>query len=348
MRLRSFTAGLLALLVLGIALVCPATYYYHIYEALQTTTGEALGGASYYIYVAGTTTETTIYSDRSGTSTTQPQTTDSDGMVDCYVIAGTYDIAYTHTGWNLSGTFQDFTYGVADSIGNQSVVVGDTLKPQTGTAIYVRAADGQNDADLNVYDVSASNDVGGVSADFTTVEGDTFKAGSGTSVYVRAANGQDDANLNVYDITATGTITGTISDVDRTIHTFGIAGRSNKTTTSLNLPYDDWRTGTAGVLALAQCQMEPGRAGSVTGVYVWLNVDKFDAPADTVTISALKDDVIIFSASLAVAATGMLHVRGLQAAGVDTFNPASLLHLRFTANDTLTYDGLMARLELTH
>ena len=39
------------------------------------------------------------------------------------------------------------------------MVEADTMKPGSGTAYYLRAADGQDDADLNVHDVSASGDV---------------------------------------------------------------------------------------------------------------------------------------------------------------------------------------------
>lgn len=84
---------------------------------------------------------------------------------------------------------------------NAAIVEADTLKPGTGTAFYLRAIDGQDDADLNVYDVSATNEVDGALGDFTTVEADTFKAGSGADVYVRANDGQNDAVLNAYRFT---------------------------------------------------------------------------------------------------------------------------------------------------
>jgi len=92
----------------------------------------------------------------------------------------------------------------------------DTLKPGSGTAFYLRAFDGQNDADLNVFDISATtlsgSLTGSVAGDLTgdvdagIAEVDTLKPGSGTVFYLRASDGQSDAILSVYDVSATNDV----------------------------------------------------------------------------------------------------------------------------------------------
>ena len=68
----------------------------HYTNTLYDTFGNAISGATVYVYAAGTTTPSTIYSDNISTSTTNPLTTGSDGSFDFYAADGRYDLAITH------------------------------------------------------------------------------------------------------------------------------------------------------------------------------------------------------------------------------------------------------------
>lgn len=145
MRTR-ILAGL-AVLMLCIALPCPATVYYHIHEALMNTTGEALTGTTYYLYTPNTEDTTAVYSDRAGTAAYQGSgnfQTGADGMIDVYVTAGCYDIYYSHSGWSITGTLEDYCRGIADSIGTSSAidanyVTADSITIEgTGTNAQIR------------------------------------------------------------------------------------------------------------------------------------------------------------------------------------------------------------------
>ena len=111
------------LVFLAVLLFCvqaEATVYYHIHEPLQNTTGEAITGATYHIYQAGTTDTVAVYSNRAGTRTYQGSgnlQTGADGMIDVYTTARCVDIYYSHSGWSLTGTIEDYCYGIADSVG---------------------------------------------------------------------------------------------------------------------------------------------------------------------------------------------------------------------------------------
>ena len=114
---------------------------------------------------------------------------------------------------NVTG---DVTGDLAGDV-NAVIVEADTLKPGSGTAFYLRASDGHDDADLNCADFSGNltgNVTGDVTGDLTgdvnaaIVEADTLKPGSGTAFELRAYDGQDDADLNVYDVSATNDVGG--------------------------------------------------------------------------------------------------------------------------------------------
>ena len=76
----------------------------HYTNTLYDTFGNAISGATVYVYAAGTTTASTIYSDNISTSTTNPLTTGSDGSFDFYAANGRYDLAITHPGYTFSST----------------------------------------------------------------------------------------------------------------------------------------------------------------------------------------------------------------------------------------------------
>ena len=94
-------------------------------------------------------------------------TSHTSGDIEATTFIGAFTGALTGavTG-NLTGS-------AAGALGNFTVVESDTLKPGSGTAFYLRAKDGHNDADLNCADFSG-NLTGNVTGDLTgNVSGNT-------------------------------------------------------------------------------------------------------------------------------------------------------------------------------
>lgn len=133
-----------ALAVLAIALACPAADYYHLRDHVTTKSGYAASGVYVYIYTPNTTTPVTAYTDLAGsTAATFPLTTDSNGMFECYIADGNYDITHVHSGWNIDTTWDNYMVGIVtgvDSLG--SVTCVDTLKGCSDDTLHIRASDG--------------------------------------------------------------------------------------------------------------------------------------------------------------------------------------------------------------
>lgn len=68
----------------------------HYTDTLHDTHGNAISGATIYVYAAGTTTNSTIYSDNGSTTTPNPLTTGSDGGFHFYAANARYDLVITH------------------------------------------------------------------------------------------------------------------------------------------------------------------------------------------------------------------------------------------------------------
>ncbi len=108
----------------------------HYTDTLFDTLGNAISGATIYVYAAGTTTASTIYSDNGSTTTTNPLTSGSDGSFDFYAANARYDLVITHA---------SHTFTSADTSG---IALFDPALPVTswtpsvgGTATYsARAA----------------------------------------------------------------------------------------------------------------------------------------------------------------------------------------------------------------
>jgi hypothetical protein len=101
-------------LVLVLALVSHgyALSLTHVYEPVQMPNGEAVSGASVYVYLPNTTTEVTIYEDAAGASPiTQPETTTSGGMMSFYAYPGTYDLYIVYSPWSVATTWEDYAVG---------------------------------------------------------------------------------------------------------------------------------------------------------------------------------------------------------------------------------------------
>ena len=161
---------------------------------------------------------------------------------------------------------------------NISLVYPDTIKARLGTALHVRADDGQDDADLNVYDVSATNEVDGALADFTIGEFDTIGPSSGEDLYVRAADGQDDGVLHVYELQACLVYADTAKcGIDTTFYIRSDDGQ------------DDTLLDGAFIGGVATATVETvyvtGQIQGGTRDYIWLNLDASTNIAENSNIS---------------------------------------------------------------
>lgn len=63
------------------------------------TAGNSLSGALVYVYLTGTTTQATIYSNQVGAGITQPITANTDGTYYFYAPDGRYDIVISKSGY---------------------------------------------------------------------------------------------------------------------------------------------------------------------------------------------------------------------------------------------------------
>ncbi len=107
--------------------------------------GNAKAGASVYVYAAGTTTASTIYSDDGVTAATNPLTTDSRGMFYFHAADGLYDLLVTGEGFT-DYTVEDvqlFDSADGDLVGS-SVTLTPSVAPGApveGQIYYDSAAD---------------------------------------------------------------------------------------------------------------------------------------------------------------------------------------------------------------
>lgn len=74
----------------------------HYTNTLYDTFGNAISGASVTVYAAGTTTESTLYTDNGITPGDNPLTTGADGSYDFYAANGRYDLLLTHPSFTFS------------------------------------------------------------------------------------------------------------------------------------------------------------------------------------------------------------------------------------------------------
>jgi hypothetical protein len=71
---------------------------YHYYDTFLSDTGVPVNGGSVSIYLTGTVTLATIYSDNGITPKTNPTTTDILGGFDFYIANGIYDLVFSGSG----------------------------------------------------------------------------------------------------------------------------------------------------------------------------------------------------------------------------------------------------------
>ncbi len=79
-------------------LAAPSWAMEHYTNVLQDQNGRAISGATVSVYLAGTTTLASIYSDNGSTAKSNPFTTSLDGVVSFYAADGAYDVTYRKTG----------------------------------------------------------------------------------------------------------------------------------------------------------------------------------------------------------------------------------------------------------
>jgi len=255
-----------AAVVLAVLLFCLTAYgadYYHLKDHVTTKSGYAVSGASVHVYNPNTTTNPTAYTDLTGiTAATFPLTTDSNGMFECYLAQGNYDLYVVHSGHQIDVTWDNYMVGTgtdtlsfsslditgtiaaeafdaADWIDAGGTITGETIETTgltvvggtftTGGAVTVGgdlyvsdqaqfAYDDveeiynfrvgpnsvvvepylvvENDALIygNMYLYGKDSASGKLQAQI--VETDTLKPRTGDDVYVRAADGQNDATLH--------------------------------------------------------------------------------------------------------------------------------------------------------
>lgn len=115
-----------------------------MYKAVGTAltpSGGALSGASVYVYLAGTTTLATIYSDNGVTTKTNPVTTDAQGAWSFYVADGRYDLSIQKTGYTtVAVTDQLYEDPVDASVINASILTATTATIGTLNATTVTLA----------------------------------------------------------------------------------------------------------------------------------------------------------------------------------------------------------------
>ena len=103
------------LICLAVLLFCVPVYgadYFHMRDSVTSRNGSALSGVYVYVYVPNTVTPVTAYTDLAGTTAVSwPLVTDNDGMFDCYVAQGNYDILLVHSGYQIDTTWNNYMVG---------------------------------------------------------------------------------------------------------------------------------------------------------------------------------------------------------------------------------------------
>lgn len=107
-------------------------------DTVLVSGGGALAGASVYVYLKGTTTLATIYSDNGVTTQTNPLTTSATGFYSFYAADGRYDLSIQKTGYTTV-TLTDIS---VDDAADASAVNATTLTATTGTIATLNSTNG--------------------------------------------------------------------------------------------------------------------------------------------------------------------------------------------------------------
>lgn len=107
-------------------------------DTVLVSGGGALAGASVYVYLHGTTTLATIYSDNGVTTQTNPLTTSATGFYSFYAADGRYDLSIQKTGYTTV-TITDIS---VDDAADASAINATTLTATTGTINTLNSTNG--------------------------------------------------------------------------------------------------------------------------------------------------------------------------------------------------------------
>ncbi len=145
MRTRQLIVTLL-LLTLAVAPGMCATTLAHYSGSVRKTTGAVAAGLTVHVYLTGTTTAASLYSDYAGTTPkANPTTTDSSGEYSFYVVEGRYDIKVSGTGV-ATKTYADVQINAPPTkvpfgwVDSHSYVIGDGTDETTDFQAMLNAA----------------------------------------------------------------------------------------------------------------------------------------------------------------------------------------------------------------
>lgn len=204
---------IVALLITAL-FAAPSFAMEHYTDSLQSETGKAIGGASVAVYLSGTSTLATIYSDNGVTAKTNPFTTNViDGTFDFYAANGVYDLVFRHA----EHTFNDLRtkrislFDINNFSGD--IAYGATFPTDPGVNdLFVLTSDGDtgtcvegggSDASLCRYD--GVGWVGLVGAGMS-LPNDTITTSESAPLKIRGTGGQSTSGINLYQ-SSTGTPT---------------------------------------------------------------------------------------------------------------------------------------------
>lgn len=117
-------------LVASLLLASPAWAMEHFTDVLQDTKGNIIGQATVHVYLAGTTTHATLYSDNAITPKANPFASNTfDGTYDFYAANGVYDLVFSKPGvtFNAALTRRRALFDINDGGGSGGVSSFDQL-----------------------------------------------------------------------------------------------------------------------------------------------------------------------------------------------------------------------------
>lgn len=133
--MRRIVAALLVLLA------APSWAMEHYIDSVRHRLGYALPGVSITVYLAGTTTLATIYSDNGATTKGNPFVSNDDGSYEFYAANNAYDLRFSRSGTNFQTPNSIFNrvvlYDKADDTGGGGGGGSGTIKGTVGAEVGI-------------------------------------------------------------------------------------------------------------------------------------------------------------------------------------------------------------------